>query len=121
VSAFCWSPDDQHLAFVVYKDGASNIYKVAATGGAILHVVSDSLSIIGIEWSPDGGRLVYFQHNSGSKELKCCNVAASGGEPALSKMDFNFEHPSPGVYSPDGSELAAWKDHEIWVIPAEEF
>ena len=112
-------PDDESTEPPIA--GASNIYKVAAIGGEIFHVVSDSLSVTGIEWSPDGNRLVYFQYNSDSKELKCWSVVASGGEPALSEMEFEFVHPSPGVYSLDGSQLAAWKDHEIWVVPAEEF
>jgi dipeptidyl aminopeptidase/acylaminoacyl peptidase len=56
-----WSPDGRFIAFAGDRedDGKTNLYVMRADGGAPWPVVRSEKGILGLAWSPDGGRIAF--------------------------------------------------------------
>ena len=63
VASAQWSPDGQSLAFVRCRSGKQrhlqDLWLADADGGNARQVTQDLVTVSGIRWSPDGGRIVF--------------------------------------------------------------
>lgn len=116
-----WSPDGKWLAYVKSSDGAqegsyfelspdrnSDIYVVAAEGGAPRQLTTNPGSDSNPQWSPDGKWLAYVA-NSDAKSWAAKSdvqvIAAEGGTPRNLTADF-FESAGGGLlWSADGRTI----------------
>jgi Tol biopolymer transport system component len=133
-----WSPDGSKIAFAAAdpSNGNSDIYVVDAGEApspaprglpASDHPRKLTTSPAVDEWpswSPDGSRIVYA--NSGSTELDASGfsptselytIPAAGGKPVrLTQNDVPDTQPA---FSPDGTQIAFFRDTSIWVMNAD--
>lgn len=61
--SICWAPDSRRLAYSSRKDGALNLWVVAADGTGdrkITNNTDPAVDLMGPIWSPDGTRITYF-------------------------------------------------------------
>jgi len=104
------SPDGRRIAFVVTRlseerdEYLSNIWIVAATGGAPRRFTAGPRRDLEPRWSPDGSRLAFLSEREPKDKLQVYVRPADGGEPTkLTALDNGVSRP---VWSPDGIRLA---------------
>jgi Tol biopolymer transport system component len=91
-----WSPDGQNLVYSGGRNGAFDVYKIAAKGGEEIRLTDAEGLDDGPEYAPDG-RTIYFNSNrTGSMKIWRMNPDGSGQE-QVSFGPFNdwFPHVSP--------------------------
>jgi Tol biopolymer transport system component/DNA-binding winged helix-turn-helix (wHTH) protein len=78
-----FSPDGTQIAFIRSIAGSiSDIFIVPARGGAARRVTADNADVLGVDWEPDGRRLVFSSDRAGG--ISVWRVEAEGGhEPVL--------------------------------------
>ena len=65
-SAGSWSPDGQHLAYIVTNDGATGLFVARADGSDPRRISGGAAVILGpAHWSPDGKRLFFTRQVEG--------------------------------------------------------
>jgi Tol biopolymer transport system component/DNA-binding winged helix-turn-helix (wHTH) protein len=102
-----WSPDGQSIAFVQGEESGAAICSVPSLGGAVrrLHLVGSYVD--GLDWSPDGGRLVFAARDSGSGEYRLFLLDLT--ELAVTMLPAAREQAAGAFqprFSPDGGHLA---------------
>lgn len=111
-----FSPDGQHLAFVVRTnlptgERRPEIWTLDLKTGATTPVVSDTDPAYAPAWSPDGEHLAYVQRNGTNNDIW---IAPLDGSPAY-PLTTDGAHTAP-TWAPDGRGLAffsALSDGEI--------
>ncbi len=120
-SAPRFSPDGKHVAFIRISSAlSSEIYVVNVTDGNAKgeprRLTFHEGEIFGLDWTPDGRRLVYsLGHSGGDKSL--WTIPGSGGVPERLGFAGNINGLS---VSRSGSRLVYERDNEdrnIWRIP----
>jgi len=99
-----WSPVDDEIAVVQeVADGRHALWVVRADGSGARRVVEyPSATYGGVDWTPDGRRLLYGALADGRMQI--FSVDAAGGEPVrLSDGPDDYVHPQ---VSPDGRWIA---------------
>lgn len=109
VSEAQMSPDGQQVAFVVTTlseerdQYLSNIWVVAATGGAPRRLTTGDERDGAPRWSPDGTRLAFVSQRHGQKRPQLYVMPLEGGESVrLTELPQGVADP---VWSPDGTRL----------------
>lgn len=106
-SAPAWSPDGQTLALALSRDGNTQIYQVAATGGSLKRLTSSQGSTIDTEpqYTPDGQQ-IYFTSDRGG-EPQIYRMPASGeSADAAKRVTFKGNFNTSPRISPDGKKMA---------------
>ena len=77
-----FSPDGRSVAFLRSISGAiGDIFVTPADGGAPRRVTTDNADVLGLDWEPDGRRLVFSSDRAGG--ISMFRVGVNGGEPSL--------------------------------------
>ena len=77
-----FSPDGRDIAFIRSISGSiSDLFIVAASGGAVRRVTNDNADVLGVDWDADGKHLIFSSDRAGG--ISVWRVPASGGEPTL--------------------------------------
>ena len=97
-----WSPEGRRIAYVHGETSGTvteqDVWVVDAAGGGVRRLTADRGLKSNLRWSPDGSRLLYSQSGPASG-LTVIDVAS--GRRLLRTSDYQ------GVWSPDGSRVAA--------------
>lgn len=99
-----YSPDGKSLAFRRGIAPFSDLYVMAASGGAVRQVTHVAARIRGYAWSRDGSALVFASNVSGTMALYVTDVASGRTEPL---------HVSPAEYP----NAARGNDNVVYEIP----
>jgi Tol biopolymer transport system component len=109
-----WSPDGRRIAYVHGETSGTvveqDIWLVDAAGGGVRRLTSDRGLKSNLRWSPDGSRLLYSQSGSASGLTV---IDAESGRRLVRTTDYQ------GVWSPDGSRVAADGGGRIDVFAAD--
>lgn len=99
-SQIAWSPDGQEIAFVANREEnrdtnfRSDLWVVAATGGATRRLTGGDGECATPAWSPDGTTLAYIGHREGDTPgatTRVFTVNRAGGEPTC--LTANLDRP----------------------------
>jgi PKD repeat protein len=95
-----FSPDGQTLAFA----RGGRIRTIPVTGGTATAVGPTIDELRGLDWSPDGTKIVYVtgHEDEGDADLGVLDVASGHVTPLTDTPNSNEEHPS---WSPDGTRI----------------
>ncbi len=103
-SAGSWSPDGEHFAFVIFKEGDNQIeivntqngnrqQRIATPGiGGILHVA----------WSPDGQKIAFAGQSGGQSDIYVYDLEARSVQQLTNDKYADFQP----AWSPDGRTIA---------------
>jgi Tol biopolymer transport system component/DNA-binding winged helix-turn-helix (wHTH) protein len=118
-----WSPDGRLIAFA--REGpVTGLAVVAAAGGAPQMLLATPAMIHGLDWSPDGARLVYATSDSGSQSVSLFALdLKSRRHAALTQPDPEFSCDHAPACSPDGRTVAfvrsdAFNTQDVYLLPA---
>jgi Tol biopolymer transport system component/predicted Ser/Thr protein kinase len=112
-----WSPDGAALAFLRYKDGKADLWKVSISGRNETQLTTGGLTFSGMtlapqnrlavnyNWSPDGRRIAYCSAKSGQSNLWAINSDGTNDTMMTGYTDLALRISSP-FWSSDGSRLA---------------
>lgn len=114
-----FSPDGHTIAFVrAVAPYVTDVYTVPAGGGEERRLTTGNHETFGVDWTPDGGRLVFScWRKGGSGEISLWSVPVSGGEPELLVVGERGEWPT---IARKGHRMAYLRDisiMDIWRIP----
>jgi len=101
-SAPAWSPDGSRLAVVLTRDGLSQIYSVAATGGDLKRLTQSPLIDTEPFYSSDGASIYFVSDRSGSPQIY--RMPAAGG--SAQRITFEGSYNITPRVSPDNTTLA---------------
>jgi Tol biopolymer transport system component/DNA-binding winged helix-turn-helix (wHTH) protein len=77
-----FSPDGRDIAFIRSISGSiSDVFVVAAAGGAVRRVTNDNADVLGVDWDTDGNHVIFSSDRGGG--ISVWRVPVSGGEPTL--------------------------------------
>jgi WD40 repeat protein len=117
VGAPRWSPDGLAIAYdISYFDPPAPVvgsfYMISSTGGDP-RLVLGSLRPAGLDWSPDGTKIVYSDGQDGVYDLWIMEL---GGSP--SRLTTGAGNKGGPVWSPDGEAIAYLEGRGVWIVPA---
>ena len=122
-----WSPDSEHLAFIVNEGGTSESFvEISYRYTRVLHTIradGSRLARIGETtalptWSPDGGELAYAAVDGEVSALYAVRPDGTGRRLIWSgKADEGFAPISEVLWSPDGSEILFFTNELYLVRP----
>ena len=111
ISAFRWSPDGEHLAFVARVKDSIYLYTVRPDGSGLRQMADPQLMGVGdagyVSWSPDGSHILFsvyqreYQYTEKGHRGRLYVVGVDGTE--LRELAEVFH----GTWSPDGSMIAS--------------
>jgi Tol biopolymer transport system component len=98
-----WSPDGARLAYHTFEDSNTDgVYVMDAVTHISTPLVGGLQDIEGLQWSPDGTRLLFASQTSGSVQPLTTYTFSTGQSKAVASA-VRF---TGFVWSPDGSEIA---------------
>lgn len=101
-----WSKDGAHVAFSFEEPGWDEISVATADGSGLRRLTSDQADFSGLEWSPDGSRILAIRSRRGRSDL--VTVDPETGAVALLAAGGAWADPH---WLPDGSVVALVEDH----------
>ena len=97
-----WSPDGQHLATPLERQGNHDIYRLNRSG----HIVERLTHHPGIDtsptWSPEGDRIAFSSDRHGSLQIYVLEVATG----AIRRLTFQGSYNTSPDWSPTGELIA---------------
>ena len=101
-SSPAWSPDGRNLVVTLSRDGGSQMFLIAASGGGEPRKLSSSLSIdTEAVFAPDGQSIYFVSDRGGSPQIY--RMPFSGG--AAQRISFSGNYSISPAISPNGSKL----------------
>ena len=83
-----WSPDGRQLVFTSTRDGNQEVYRMNADGSGVTRLTFNATNVggttidesvdAGVDWSPDGSRIVFHSNRSGDAEVYTMNASDGG-------------------------------------------
>ena len=114
-----FSPDGNHVAFSVEKNGNSDIYITDLRSRSSTRLTSDPSIDTSPSFSPDGGSIVFNSDRGGSPQLYVMNLDGSG----VRRISYGGGRYTTPVWSPKGDYIAFTKqeggDFHIGVMRAD--
>lgn len=119
-----WSPDGQHLAYVLDLDGGENydIYIFDLASGQSINFAPDTPEAINpsYAWSPDGGQIAFCADSAGRFDTYVKPVSGGQARKVLDQPCPDWEV----LWSPDGARLAvvaegSGQDYWTFIVPLE--
>jgi Tol biopolymer transport system component len=110
-------PAQQEIAFVSWRGGAIEIYRMHGNGEGQTNLTRDGSMNSSPRWSPDGSQIVYLTQLRG--ELEIYSMRADGEEQTnLTRSEAREDYPR---WSPDGTKIAfirktAEDNYDIWTM-----
>ncbi len=102
-SSPAWSPDGRSLVVTLSRDGGSQMFLMAASGGGEPRKLSSSLYIdTEAVFAPDGQNIYFVSDRGGSPQIY--RMPVSGG--AAQRISFSGNYSISPAISPNGSKLA---------------
>lgn len=102
-SSPAWSPDGRNLVVTLSRDGGSQMFLIAASGGGEPRKLSSSLSIdTEAVFAPDGQNIYFVSDRGGSPQIY--RMSVSGG--TAQRVSFSGNYSISPAISPNGSKLA---------------
>jgi len=117
----CWSPDDKTIAFTaIIKNAPGNgkVFSMPVTGGPVMQLTPDSLTVQGCDWSPNGTHIVFDAASTRNLSIRLWTVCFS--DRTVSQLSMDWGYSGWPKFSPDGSRVAfesvkgANSTREIW-------
>ena len=124
VTTVAVSPDGSRIAFEGIASGNGDIYVVRSDGSGLQQLTDDPATDQFPQWSPDGTTIVY--DNAGNREqsdaqysltAEIWTVAADGSGPPTRLTTNDVADSSPS-FSPDGSQIAFFRNGSLWTMSA---
>jgi Tol biopolymer transport system component/DNA-binding winged helix-turn-helix (wHTH) protein len=119
-----WSPDGHYVAFYRKAPGLSGYYVVSALGGPERLIAGMEVGeCVGLDWSPDGKRLVVAQGGQQAKAAPLLTVDVdTGAVQTLNAPPGGTWGDASPAFSPDGKKLAfvrwfAAESADVYVMP----
>ena len=107
-----WSPDSQHIAYIIGWDGAG-LFVVAADGTNPTRLTDGNLSWSDVAWSSDSGHIAYRHGDvlysaraDGTNPSKLAAAVDDYFDPAFPELEFAELSSILWWWSPDGSRIA---------------
>jgi len=101
VTYTAWSPDGAQLAFAALETGRpAQLYIISAAGGTPRQILSGHLGIAGLNWTPDGGSII-FQDITGQMSMALRQIELK----TLKLSDLGDQRAGWPQLSPDGRYL----------------
>ena len=101
-SAPAWFPDGRMLAVALTKDGLTQIYRIAATGGDPVRLTDSPGIDTQPAFSPDGQWIAFTSDRGGTPQIY--RMPAAGGPPQ--RLTFDGSYNVGPRFSPDGKSIA---------------
>jgi len=102
-SSPAWSPDGRHLVVTLSRDGGSQMFLIAASGGGEPRKLSSSLSIdTEAVFAPDGKSIYFVSDRGGSPQIY--RMSVDGG--AAQRVSFSGTYNISPAINPSGDKLA---------------
>jgi Tol biopolymer transport system component len=120
-----FSPDGRQLAFRRRRlHQLEDVYVMPISGGSAagdaVRVTFDQRAVFGLDWMPDGKRIVYASGRGGT--LRLWSVAAGGGQPADLSLEGSFPSVARGagllVVQRSSGDTGIWRVSGPGVTPA---
>jgi len=105
-----WSPVDDQLAFVTYRDGSRDIFTMSATGRRMQNLTASSSTELSPVWSPDGEWIAYL--SDVTSEWDVYVMRADGSDATALGVN---QRMLP-IWSPDGAWLLLYGSGEAILI-----
>lgn len=97
-----WSPDGAQLAWLIARDGRTDVVVARADGSNVRHVTDDAAHDVRASWSPDGVHLAFSSGRDGDFEVYVLRLA----DGATSQLTHNGVDDWLPAWSPDGGSIA---------------
>ncbi|MEO8191460.1 MAG: winged helix-turn-helix domain-containing protein [Acidobacteriota bacterium] len=91
-----FSPNGRDIAFSRnVTDGVADVYRVPVGGGNPVRLTSDDRDLMGLEWAPDGGSILFSSSRAGIYSLWRVEASGGGGAPTfVAGGGAKIKHPS---------------------------
>lgn len=97
------SPDGQKIAYVVEKQGRSDLQVMNIDGTGNVNLSDNNKGFWSPSWSPDGKRLITTSRDTERGNLELLEFAADGStKTQVTRVGVNTDHPQ---FSPDGQHI----------------
>jgi Tol biopolymer transport system component len=124
VNTVAVSPDGSHIAFEGIASGNGDIYVVRSDGSRLQQLTDDPATDQYPQWSPDGTTVVY--DNAGTHEDPDAQYSSTAeiwtvpadGSSSPTRLTTNDVADSSPSFSPDGKQIAFFRDGELWTMSA---
>jgi dipeptidyl aminopeptidase/acylaminoacyl peptidase len=103
---FCWSPDDQWIAFASDRSGRFDTYVIPSTGGAARQVLNLPFPDWQAYWSPDGEWIAVVVEAHGQDFYTMITPASAEGKPFAITVGGKPICAKGAVWSPSGDRIA---------------
>jgi Tol biopolymer transport system component len=97
-----WSPDGSFIAFVTYRNGNAEIYRMDTTGHATARLTTNPADDLNPAWSPDGRTIAFVSDRSGNADVYAMRADSTD----VRRLTEAAEADSNPAWSPDGRTLA---------------
>jgi Tol biopolymer transport system component/DNA-binding winged helix-turn-helix (wHTH) protein len=84
---FCFSPNQEWIAYTDRKENQTDLWKISAKGGAPVRLTNDAIVEDTPVWSADGESLIYTSSQEGSHELRLFDFESKESIALLSGLE----------------------------------
>jgi len=124
VGSPAFSPDASEIAFAYTEGSAHSIRSVSSSGGAPQLLARTRSWVLGLDWSPDGRRLVFAERGPDDHRFHLVGMRRDGSDrgrlttPPAGSMGDQLP-----AFSPDGRRIAFMRSdatgyRTLWMLPA---